>query len=314
MKDWFIPLSSLIWAGVSIVMLIGVAIAGFVLLKNRAQQFFNVLIMGLLVGAVASILLPSLVSFLINVIPGSSDYFSANPTIEGIVSLSLQVLFEFGGILIGYLVLKRSLDRYQTTIEIGEMITFGFAYFAVTILMGSLLSYAFEYIANAVSINSAGVEGTIAGILAQEGNTYTEADIREALEAYAATDAKAFVYSGLISIFSGVISTCMAVICYGAFTKKLDKKFHILYTLECVFFVLPNILGFYIELSEIVYTLISFAITALAVLVTVWIIKTYFAEEWKRFIVKKDNNKGGFGGFGGRKEEPKKMPKIVMPD
>jgi len=307
MTENFIPMSTIIAAGATIALLVIPAIAGFLFVKGRVASWGNVLISGLLAGALFNIVLPNAVSIAISYIPGVSDFFAANLQIQSIVSLFMKYVFEILSVILGYWILQRNGKRNNLVIGLGEIIAFGVGIFVVDIFMSSLFSYLTEFITNATYINSMGFDAAVTYYV-ESSTGYSEADIRTALLNLAEQRGIDFIAAGLVMIFNGLVDISLCIIFYGIKKNILDKKFFGLLFGELFIFEIPNIISIFIEMPEVVYLISCFVVLAGVVFATYWVIKTYFAAEWDAFYHKKN------GPRPPQKKETQKMPKIVMPD
>ncbi len=320
-SDMKVPAFSMIALAGGALLLIVIGIIAFIQVKNRTFNWGPGVIAGLLFNVLFCYLAYTMVMSGISLIPGMkamsedparADRYTFILSMTGTVfSFILEGVAAFFGVRYAF----RMLDRRHLKTNIGAALAYGVSAYAAAIFLGQQITYSFQYLMIMSAVNQSGFDGTLT-MMVQNGE-----DLEAATNALLSlTKTPGFVYLGehAAYVLSALAQTAAAVLFYGVRGEKLEKKYTVAAFGVLIITAIPNLIGYtsaYLEFgipSWILFVL-SVLLTAGVVFYTVKVVAKYMPDDVKMLKSKHHDNRSG-GLFGKKPEEPKKMPKIVMPD
>ncbi|GEM_PF-3135858 len=308
-KDALVPIFTIIMAGIAAAILIGVAIAAFAYMKNRAGlTWMNALLYGIIGSFVGTYILPNAVYFLFGLIPSLNTVLTTKPAIPSAISAVLMIGGTVGAIILGMVLLKKALEKRHQRMDLGTAFVFALGFFAAALLINGQLSYSVEYVTYALSLNAQGFDTMVnAYIQSAEGTTVEEA-VNVVKSMFLDVNAAEFVLNALIMVLQTVAIIAAAVAFYGIQTEKLERKWLALVILAPLVFYIPQVLAGFVEIERWIVFVAELVIAAVEGYVGYRLISEKLQEDWERFNVKK-----AYSENQEKRDEKPRMPKIVMP-
>lgn len=293
----------------SILLLIAFGVAAFLLLKDRTFGWQQ----PLLVSAIAYILFTSLLymGVLVGIsnIPPLEARFNENMNLYATISIIWAILMELAAMYFGYRFIVKRMQKSHGRVNLAVPLGMGVGFYVMGILISSELSNFLYYIMYAVNVNSVGLDAMVTSMVEQG------ADVREATEAvigFASQSPMLFLMDALSYVFKAVVETGGLIAIYGVLTEKLEKKWLIFGFGIVPLYFIPNVIATFWPESPIwLRLLIVLLIVAGAVYASIYMVKKYMPEDVN--MLKHSIRRDG-GGSRKNKQQPPRMPKIVMPD
>ena len=305
-SDTRMPILSMIFLGLGILILLAVTIAGFLLLRKNFKNWGYALIAGFTAYLLFGYLVYMLAQVGLSKIPGIEDWAAANEKGYTMILLVISVILECLGVYLGMLYQVRNSEKKNLGLDIGSAIGFSLAYFTAAYVAAKQLSYSFEYILVGNTVNTSGFD-TVISSLVSAGNT--EEDSVEVLLALCTQPAVNYLYEAIHYILLGVVTLLASVVFYGCMTEKLEKKWYAYGVLLTVCFGVPNVISTWAELSTTLNLVLCILILGAFAYILWYFKKDYLKEELEGIRAARDErNKRAY------QEKHKKMPTIKMPD
>lgn len=308
-----VPAGNMILMGLSMVIIIGVLIAGIVLLRNHIPEWVHSLLVGFVAFLAIGYLLWTLAIQGLLAIPAVSDYSKAHEFRFNIIVQLIGFIMEAGGIFGGLFYLLRSKKKRQEYPYIGDALSFAFAGFLSAILIQPVLLNAFTYLSQALQINRDSFDASVNALIL---NGETQENAIEYLLMVVRYDATPDLLEAIRIVLKTGTLLAVSAITYGILTERIEKKYSVLavvllflsyvpYLLALVFHGTPENPSAYNRTLQIVC---QAAVTVIS-LFALWLIATRKMEGDMRMLRSYSRKEEK------RKEEAMqhKMPKITMP-
>lgn len=309
-----VPVINIIMEGLTLILLIGAAFAGILLLRHHVKKWLYPLVVGIAFNMVFQYIMFNQRYGLLNLgsqyLTDNVEFFQNASVLLDMVLIVLQAGFTFLTIVLGFGYWKKTAQRDNRPFSLGGAMAFGFSFYIVSLFTNEYIMAMYELLSQSQIINSYGFEEVLKDYIA---NGMEEELVLNYLLSLTADDPVAYVHfalEALIMIFGAFTTIAASVLFYGYRSGALEKKWILASATFCLASFVPTILVLvtgrfpayiYIELA---YSILLAAASAF----TVYYVSTHFMpDEWKalgytRTMQKRDEEK-----------EKNKIPKIVMP-
>lgn len=306
-SDRTIPVLTIVFLIVGVLLLLAFAVASFIMIQKRTKNWGYGLLTGLASYLLFSYAVNMLIIFGLNKIPGAEAYFAAHEKLYNLIMMFVAMGLELCAVFLGYRYYKVSAEKRNMQPEPGSAVIFGWAFYLGAILVSQQMTYSLEYTLVCISINQMGFDPAVTAMV--EGGTSEEEAIAGLLQM---VEQNPFEY--LMDTFAyfvkAFLQTSAAVLIYGCFYGKLEKKFMLTAAVTIMVYYIPGLLSVVTNIPTWAAFAAALAIGGAFTYNAYRIIREKMPDELRAFLEIKKSS-GSFGGRG--KKEPQKMPKIVMP-
>lgn len=288
--------SSLICAGLNLLITIAIPIVFILYLRKRARLELKSLLIGGLSYILMNKIVLNIIGIGISMIPGFQQYMQVNVSGTQIISVVLSFLMEFLAILLGLIWIRRK------KLTFNDCMMFIFGYTCIVILTETV-AQTLAMLINCVAINVQGLEAIFAQI--------PEEDVSIAVDAYRSVlDANPveFLVEGMNCFIQFLIRACSCILIYASLTGKSGKQNIFVTLFALMLYYIPiAVYAAQIIPSRLIVEIMFLVVLAVVVFYTYTVLKKELADDWNEFQSGKNKkNKPN-------KNQPQKMPKIVMP-
>lgn len=285
---------SLVFAGLNLLITIAIPVVFFIYLRRHTMLDLKGILIGGLIYIFMNQIMLNLVGILILMIPSVQAYMQANMLVSQFISVILSVAMEFLAIFLGMMWMRRK----QLTFNDCAMFLLGYS---CIIILTETIAQSLAMFINCITINTQG----LAAIFAQISDT----DVDMAVQAYQSVLSAhplEFLMDGINCLVLFLIRICCCILIYTSLVRKSGKQNLWIALLILILYNVPIALyGAQIVPSRVVVEIAFVVVTAVAMYYTYTVLKNELADDWNDFLSGKNNKKN--------KNQPKKMPKIVMP-
>jgi len=315
-----VPAVNIILEGACIVLLLGVIVAGIILLRNHVREWLFPFGIGLVFNLVFQYMLFNqrfgLLILGFGWLHANVPFLKDQLTLLNIVLTVLEIGCAILTVILGMGYWKKSVSRDGRKMSLGGAIAFGFSFYVVSLFCTGYLLEFYNMISQSRLINASGFDAVLKSVLDAAGDLTAAEQARytEALLSLADSSPKIFI-QGLLQcfclVFEGMAPLAASVLHYGVLSGKLEHKWHIagialhvlVFLPALVVYILDGFDGFiYVNLG---YTLV---LALVSVFVVIYVSKTYMPDEWKALGYTRKKQKKD------EEREKNKIPKIVMPN
>lgn len=285
---------SLIFVGLNLLITIAIPVVFFIYLRKHAKLDLKGILIGGLVYIFMNQIMLNLVGILILMIPGVQAYMQANMFVSQSISVILSVAMEFLAILLGMMWMRRR----QLTFNDCVMFLLGYS---CIIILTETIAQSLAMLINCIMINTQGLTAIFAQI--------PDTDVDMAVQAYQSVLSAhpvEFLIDGINCLVLFLIRICCCILIYTSLVRKSGKQNLWIALLILILYNVPIALyGVQIVPSRVAVEIAFVVVTAVAMYYTYTVLKNELADDWKDFLSGKNKQK--------KNNQPKKMPKIVMP-
>ena len=300
-----VPQLTMIMMGVIIVALIAVIIIGFVYIHRHFPDYANAIFIGVLSELIFGYLIYGGSTFLLSKVDAVNTFMTNHETAYNAILVILSVILDSLAVILGMKYLFKYNEKRNVRTNIGAAFTFGLAMYTAAIMTGQQLTFAFEYIMYGTMMNNLGLDTAIYQMMV---NGVTEKDAVDSVNALINTSWLKFLWEGCSYVLKALVKTCAAVIMYGIYKEKLERK--LLYAgigMIAAYFI-PTLLNLLLKAPGALCIVLTVLITIGAVVLTAVLIHKHMPED-EEDIKRKPLKKKHYTD-----NSQQKMPKIVMPD
>ena len=309
-----VPVINIIMEGLTLILLIGAAFAGILLLRHHVKKWIFPLVVGVVFNLIFQYILFNqrfgLLIIGFSYLSANVEFFQNQSVLFNMLLMVLQAGFTFLTIVLGVAYWKKFGARDGRPFTLGGAMAFGFSFYIVSLFTNDYVMSMYELLTQSQIINSYGFEEVLKDYIA---NGYEEEIVLNYLLSLTDDNPIAYVHfalEALIMIFGAFTTIAASVLFYGYRSGALEKKWILVSVTFCLASFVPTILVLLTgEFPAYIYIELAYSILlAAASAFTVYYVSTHFMpEEWKalgytRTMQKRDEEK-----------EKNKIPKIVMP-
>lgn len=301
-----VPAVTMIMVSFSVLLILVVGIVGIVYAVKRFKNWGPGLISGIIAQLLFCFLLYVAVMFGISKIPGGENLAVDRPLWYCVLEYCITMVMTVLGVYLGIRYAVSTGKKRAMSMNVGLPLTFGAAFLLASLMEGETLTYPIQYIMISLSVNKIGFDPAVASMV--EGGVEEEQAIAALLEL---VNANWFAYfcECMSIICSAVVNTCAAMIFYGVYDDKLQKKWLAYAFGGFLVFWIPGLINQIVKLPTVLILILMLVITAGMIWFTRKAVSEEMPREWEALV-----SKAPASTHSKKKEEPPKMPKIKMPD
>ena len=323
-----VPMSSIIMYGVGMLIVIAVAIAAVMLIRQHVRNWTYALFAGAVFYLVFNYVIPEAIIWAATMIPGLREWAFIQPNADveyfeyasgfRLIYLGIRIITDGVAAFLGLKYILKSSEKQQRYFHVGHTFGFALAGFLVIALIGDVairFFHAFTESGGAVTsfyqgiqisnmINATGFDPLVSEMVAAGQNVEVATNY---LLGFVNTTWFITLAELIVVLCHGVVFTALTVLTYGLLRKKLETKWIAgIIGLDVAFWA-GYAVAVFVTLPAWAVLLFYLALAAVAVLVTLKVIKGELLDEAKalNFSLKEEKRKA--------EEKKNKMPKIVMP-
>ncbi len=309
-----VPVFNIIFEGLTMILLLGAALAGILLLRHHVKKWLYPLVVGVIFNLVFQYVLYNQRFGLMNLgfsfLAEKVEFFRNQSVLFGMIFHIIHAGFVFLTIVLGVAYWKKSALRDARPFSLGGAMAFGFSFYIVSLFTNEYLMSMYELLTQSQMINSYGFDEVIKDYVA---NGIEEDVVVNYLLSLTENNPAVFItfaLNALVMILGAFSTIAASVLFYGYRAGKLEKKWIFVSAGFCLAGFLPSIIVTATdEFSAFIYIELAYMLilTAVSILVVYYVSTHFMPEEWKalgytRTMQKRDAEK-----------EKNKIPKIVMP-
>lgn len=289
-----ISMPSLVLAGLNLLLTIAIPVVFFIYLRRHARLDLKGILVGGLVYIFMNQIMLNILGILILMIPGVQSYMQTNAVVSQLVSIVLSVSMEFLAIFLGMMWMKRK----QLTFNDCAMFLLGYS---CIIILTETIAQTLAMFINCIAVNTQGLEAIFAQI--------SETDVDMAVQAYQSVLSAhplEFLMDGFNCLIVFLIRVCCCILIYTSIVGKSGKQNFGVALLTLVLYNIPIALyNIQVVPYKLVIEIAFVVVTAVIMFYTYTVLKNELSDDWNDFLSGKNKKKN--------KNQPTKMPKIVMP-
>ena len=310
-----VPAVNIIFEVSALILLIGAAVAGVMLLRNRVRSWLYPFGVGLVFHLVFRYTMFNRRFGLMYVLFSALNQYVPFLKGQDTVLSVLLTLFDAGmtilAIVLSVAYWKRTAERDHRPFTVGGALALGFSAYVVNLIASGFLTQFYGMITNSRLINANGFENVLNSYLSQTGGM-TKEQIIDELMILTSSDVSTFVkylLGATTLILEAVVPIAMAVVRYGVVSSKLEKSWNwVVFLLPVGLMAMPLVQ----TLSSFdAFAYVSFAYTLVLAAFSVWLIRyvsvRYMEKDWSELSYSRKKQKQD------EERAKNKMPKIEMP-
>ena len=309
-----VPMGTLVFLVIGMVLLLAVVIAGFILIKRHCVNWGFAIMSGAAAFMLFSYIVYNAVFIGLGLIPGVREQLSGSGTLILILFLVFCTICDFLTVFLGMKYVANTNAKRDMYYDLGTPAIFALAIFTVSILLeipnsltSAPLSGFFNFFTLFTTVNTVGFDPFVTNLVQ---NGVNQAEIVEQLAGYMTQSLWSYVFEVVFAISRLAFFLCSTVLMYGVIREKLEKKYIGLMAALIFISLLPKELAYH-GLNIIICMALSIVLAAAAFYYTLRIVKEKMPEELDRVSRKIDNSSSSRRRGGQDRNKP--MPKIVMP-
>ena len=310
-----VPAINIIFEVSALILLIGAAVAGILLLRNHVRSWLYPFGVGLVFHLVFRYTMFNrrfgLMYVLFSALNKYVPFLQGQDTILSV----LLTLFDAGltilAIVLAVAYWKKGALRDHRPFTLGGAIALGFSAYIVNLIASGFLSQFYGMITNSQLINANGFENVLNSYVSQTGGM-TKEEIIEELRILTSNDVGMYVkylLGAATLILEAFVPIAIAVVRFGVVSERLEKKWNWVVILLPVGLMAMPVVQTLSAFDSFAY--VSFGYTLVLAAFSVWLIRfvsvKYMEKDWNELSYTRKKQKQD------EQKEKNKMPKIEMP-